>query len=122
MISSVVTPIFYPNSGKGVKQLLYPPSDTRHIHNGEVTEEQLRVVLARNVEARQKLLGLTQEAMEARAGLGQSTVSRILTLGGSATLRSLAALAKALDCQPWELLVDDDATREAALKKILGGR
>src|SRR5690349_5911359 len=82
MISSVVTPSFYPSSGDKSSPMNYPQSDTRLIHNGGVTEEQLRAVLARNVEERQKLLGLTQEAMEARAGLGQSTVSRILTQGG----------------------------------------
>jgi transcriptional regulator with XRE-family HTH domain len=98
-----------------------PPSDIRIRDNVRVAEEQLREVLARNVAARMAKLDLTQEALERRAGLGQSTVSRVLTKGGSATLKSLAALAKALECQAWELLVDDEATREAAMRKILRG-
>ena len=121
MISSLVTPDLYPSSGKRVNTPTYPPSDTRAGNNYPVTEEQLREVLARNVAKRTELLGLTQEAVEERAGMGQSTVSRILTKGGSATLRSLAALARALECQPWELLVDNEATREAAMRKILKG-
>jgi transcriptional regulator with XRE-family HTH domain len=85
-----------------------------------MTEDQLRLVLARNVAERMQKLGLRQEDLEKRAELGQSTVSRILSRGGSATLKSLASMAEALECQPWELLVDDEATREAALRKLLG--
>lgn len=77
--------------------------------------------MARNVKSRMAAAGLTQEQIEERAGLGQSTVSRVLLSGGAATLATIAALARALGCQPWELLVDDDATREAALRKMLGG-
>ena len=121
MISSVVTPALYPSSDGTSSPSSYPPSGTRRGNNYAVTEEQLREVLARNVAKRTELLGLTQEAVEERAGMGQSTVSRILGKGGSATLKSLAALARALECQPWELLVDDEATREAAMRKILKG-
>lgn len=121
MISSLVTHPFYPSSGIQSSPAIYPPSGTRERNNVGVTEEELRAILARNVEARRKLLGLTQEAMEERAKLGQSTVSRIVGQGGSATLKSLAALAKALECLPFELLVDDEATREAYLRKLLKG-
>lgn len=99
---------------------LYPHSVSRFIQNPDV--DNLREILARNLRARMEANPAirTQELLEKKAGLGQATVSRILNCGGAATLDSLAALAQACECQAWELLVDDDATREAAIRKILG--
>lgn len=38
----------------------------------------------------------------------------------SPTIDKVAKLAQALDMQPWELLTDDEAAREAAWKRMLG--
>lgn len=77
--------------------------------------------MARNVRQRMDAKGLSQPDVERLSGLavGQSTVSRLVTGDGSARLDTIAVVAGVLGCQPWELLVDDNATREAAYKKIL---
>ncbi len=62
-----------------------------------------------------------QQKLEDRSGLSQSTVSRILNCHGSATLDSIEALARACNCEPWELLADTEETRAAYIRKALGG-
>lgn len=64
----------------------------------------------------------TQLTLAKRAGVGQSHISRILRQESAATIDVIASLAEALNIQPWELLADSDATRQAALEKMLGGR
>jgi transcriptional regulator with XRE-family HTH domain len=61
----------------------------------------------------------TQQKLAARSGLSQQHVSRILRAEVSAGLEVIGALAKALRCQPWELLVDEEATRQAALERMI---
>ena len=64
---------------------------------------------------------LVQEQIEASSGIGQSSVSRILKGQTAVNLDTIEALARGLGIQAWELLVDDEETREAALRRILGG-
>jgi transcriptional regulator with XRE-family HTH domain len=64
--------------------------------------------------------GWKQPDLETSSKVGQSTISRIKLRQGAATLDAIAKIAGALGVQPWELLVDDDTTREAAYKRILG--
>lgn len=89
--------------------------------NSGVNAIKLRQVLAANLRAAmQKNPAIsTQPKLEAKSGVGQSTISRILKEQGAATLDVIADLAKAVGCQPWELLVDDDETREAALARMI---
>lgn len=81
----------------------------------------LRAVLARNVRRRMAETPSIrrQEMLEEKSGLGQSTVSRVLNCGGAATLDTLEALARAIGCQPWELLVDDDQLREEIVSRFI---
>lgn len=99
-------PRIYPHFGSGIRK------------NFGVDGEQLAKVLARNARKRMDELGI--KAQEKVEGVKQSTLSRVLLADGTPTLRTLAIVAKALDCQAWELLVDEEATREAAYRKILG--
>lgn len=89
-------------------------------NNCGVLGQELRGILSRNVQAKMAERKWEQPDIAKAAQVGQATISRILNCGGAATLDTIAALAGAFDCQPWELLVDGDAAREAAWKKILG--
>lgn len=62
----------------------------------------------------------TQVALGAKAGLSKSTIGYVLAGTNDATIATIAALARALDCEPWELLVQDEATRERAYRTIMG--
>lgn len=83
---------------------------------------QLRQIVARNLRRAMERNPScdTQTALAKRAGIGQSHVSRILRGESAATLDLLAAMAEALNIQPWELLADEEATRQAAIEKMLG--
>lgn len=89
-------------------------------NNCVVDPQQLRDILARNVQRAMDARGWEQPDLERESGVGQSTISRIKLRQGAATLDVIAKLARALKMQPWELLVDDDATREDAYRRILG--
>lgn len=122
MTSSLVILDYYPSLDKNASPDVYPPSGITIRDNLGVTNEELRRVLARNVQARidaDPALQV-QENLEKRSGLGQATISRVLNVGGAATLDTVAALARGIGCQPWELLVDDDATRAEALRRMIG--
>jgi transcriptional regulator with XRE-family HTH domain len=84
----------------------------------------LRQILAKNLErAMEAAPGADRQlTLAKRAGVGQSHISRILRQESAATIDVIAALAEALNIQPWELLADSDSTRQAALEKMLGGR
>lgn len=114
----------YPNSDSDVKRPNYPPSDNRFAHNPGMDKsgQKLPEVLARNVRRyMDKDSSISrQELLEAKSGLGQSTISRVLNAGGAATLDTVEALARAIGCEPWELLIDDDSVRESIVKRYLG--
>lgn len=59
-------------------------------------------------------------ALARKAGVDPSYMSKLMRAQFSCTVDVLAKFAVALGCQPWELLVDSEATRKAAYKKILG--
>lgn len=63
----------------------------------------------------------TQQLLEEKSGLVQATISRVLNCGGDATLATLTALARAIGCEPYELLIDDDSTRRAIVERYLRG-
>lgn len=121
MTSSLVIANYYPTLDKNASGTFYPPPDRAIRDNAGVTNDELREVLARNVQARidaDPALQV-QENLEKRSGLGQATISRVLNSGGAATLDTIAALARGIGCQPWELLVDDEATRAEAMRRML---
>ncbi len=120
MISSLVTPPLYPHVGMKSSPGNYPLRGTRLAHNRGMSKS-LRAVLAANVKARRTELGMGQEDVEEKSGfvVGQSSISRIEKGQTPISLDKLEAVAKALRCHPWELLVDDEAIREAAIRRAL---
>lgn len=122
MTSALSTPAACPNYGRLSTNTCVPPSGRGFRNNGGVTDEELRRVLARNVRERMEknpALG-SYPKLGAASGLGKSTIGHVLACDGAATLDTIAALARAFRCQPWELLADDDSTRREALKRMLG--
>lgn len=63
---------------------------------------------------------LTQTELAKRSGIAQTHISRLLRCTSAATLETVATLATALGMQPWELIVNDEATRASVLHRILG--
>ncbi len=62
----------------------------------------------------------SQPKLAAKAGLGKSTIGYVLSGANDATIATIAALARAFGCEPWELVIDDDNAREAAYRRIMG--
>jgi transcriptional regulator with XRE-family HTH domain len=81
----------------------------------------LREILARNLKNQMEVRGLTQKELEAKSGVAQSHISRILRRDAGATIDRVAEIAGALGCQPWELLANTEATRRAALERMITG-
>jgi len=98
-----------------------PHMDLRMQENGRMEKHLLRQILARNItQAMERKPDVsTQPALAEKAGIAQSHVSRILNCQLGAGLDKLAELSEALDCEPWELLVDEEATRERAIKRMI---
>lgn len=71
----------------------------------------IRAVLQKNIERRQRALEqpLGQRAFAKRFGVGEGTVSRARRGDGNTTLETLAVLAAAYRCEPWELLLPPPA-------------
>lgn len=99
---------------------IYPQAG-KAIHDNDEMAKRLRKVLAENLNSAMQRQSLVQTDIEAKVGIGQSSVSRVLNEQSAVTLDLLEELARAVGMQPWELLVDGEATREQALRAILGG-
>ncbi len=69
-------------------------------------------VLGKAIAERRRQMGLSQERLAYRCGLHQSYISQLENGVKSPTVRSLAAIAHALDTRPSELL--REAEEEAA--------
>lgn len=65
----------------------------------------LRQVVSKNVRARRKALGLSQELLAEATNLTQVHISHIETGAKSATLDTVEKIAKALNVSAYELLV-----------------
>lgn len=91
--------------------------------NAVMGEKEVRQTLARNVADRMyRSPDLdTQKKLSLRSGVAQPHISRILRGASGATIDRVARLARAFRCQPWELLVDTELTRQAALKAMIVG-
>ena len=71
---------------------------------GIVDEAACRELLARNVRRLAQKRGLSVERVADMADVSYSTLWKLLASEHNATLRTLVKLAKALGCQPSELL------------------
>jgi hypothetical protein len=122
MTSLSVTPLACPSLGRE-SRVIYCPQIGRGLPNNcKVTNEALRRALARNVRERMEKDPTLNSGpkLGLRAGLGKSTIQHVLNQDAAATIDTVAALARAFGCQPFELLVDSDAARAEALKRMLG--
>jgi transcriptional regulator with XRE-family HTH domain len=63
-----------------------------------------RKVVARKVRARREKLGLSQEALAERANMHWTYISGVERSKYNVSLDSLVRLAKAVGCEPYELL------------------
>jgi transcriptional regulator with XRE-family HTH domain len=88
--------------------------------NGVMKKDEILQTFADNLAQGMAERGLTQTALQIKSGVAQTHISRLLLCKNSATLETVAALAQALDMQPWELLVDDEATRRSILARMIG--
>lgn len=88
-----------------------------------MAEASARQTLARNIRDRMgRMPDLdTQDKLSAKSGVAQPHISRILRCTSGASIDRIAKLARALGCQPWELLVDTELTRQAALERMIMG-
>lgn len=86
-------------------------------------EKEARQVLARNIADRMQRTDAldTQKKLSMKSGVAQPHISRILRGTTGATIDRIALIARALGCEPWELLVDTELTRQAALRKMIMG-
>lgn len=82
----------------------------------------LREILAANLKNRMDERHMKQGDLALRAGVAQSHISRLSRMESGATIDILASVSEALGCQPWELLIDDDAVRREAVERMLGPR
>lgn len=71
------------------------------------TLRDLKPVVAANLRSLKKYRGMSQDGIAAAAGISQSSVGRAMSGATAADLDTLAGLAKALDVQPWQLLIPD---------------
>lgn len=63
----------------------------------------------------------TGQKVEARCGISQQHVSKLLRGLAAPTLETLELLAKAVGVQPWELLVDNEAIRRQVIERAVNG-
>jgi transcriptional regulator with XRE-family HTH domain len=84
-----------------------------------MTKEALRQALAASVGRLMDEREWTQPELAKEADIAQSHVSRILSGEQSIGLDVIAAVADAFDVEPWELLMDEEATRRSVLERIL---
>lgn len=75
--------------------------------------------VARAMEADPDIETQTKLAGRSGGAFGQQHVGRILKGELSVGLDVLEGLAKAIRCEPWELLVDGEAAQQAAWERII---
>jgi transcriptional regulator with XRE-family HTH domain len=122
MTSALVIPLSCQKNGGNASGNYFQPIGGSFRNNGRVTDAELRLALASNVRARMEADQAlnSHPKLAAKAGIGKSTIGYVLSGSNDATISTVAALARAFGCQPWELLVHDEAAREAAYRRIMG--
>lgn len=122
MTSALVIPEACQNIGRASRENYFQPIGGLIRKNGRVTDAELRQALAANVRKRMEADANlnSQPKLAAKAGIGKSTVGYVLAGENDATVGTIAALARAFSCEPWELLVEDERAREAAWRRLMG--
>ena len=65
----------------------------------------LNYILASNIRSRRMILGISQELLSEMLDVHRNTISLLETGKRGISLELLAAIAKALNCQAYELLI-----------------
>lgn len=84
------------------RRIMTRPSQSRGVES-----EKLLRRLAANTRALRRICGMTQEELAHSASLAPRHLQKIEAGQVNVTLRTIAALASALDCQPAQLLEED---------------
>lgn len=122
MTSALVIPVACQKSGRASSDFYSRQIGSPIRNNGGVTNAELRHALASNVRRRMEADESlnSQPKLAVKAGIGKSTVGYVLAGENDATVATIAALARAFGCEPWELLVADEKAREAAWRRLMG--
>jgi uncharacterized protein YerC len=117
MTSAPVIPSHFPDSERYVKPHHFPHSEITSAQNPFVDKTSKNVVeaLADNVKRRMAESGLSGPTIYAKTGVSVGTLSRITNEGVATGIDNVERLAEIFGCEPWELLVPDDETREAII-------
>lgn len=65
----------------------------------------LNYILASNIRSRRMILGISQESLSEMLDVHRNTISLLETGKRGISLELLAAIAKVLNCQAYELLI-----------------
>jgi transcriptional regulator with XRE-family HTH domain len=101
------------------------PGKIRHIEssfreNVDMSNDgQIGQVLAHNLRRAMERLEITQAEVAARGGLHPSQVSETLNFVSSPTIETAEKMARGVGMQLWELLVDNNAIRERAIRRYV---
>jgi transcriptional regulator with XRE-family HTH domain len=87
-------------------------------NNSRMAKSDIKQILAQNIE---RFNRSSQAKLADRAGMSKSHLSEVMRGISVPTIEIVAQLAEALGRQPWELLADSTATRNAALAKMILG-
>jgi ribosome-binding protein aMBF1 (putative translation factor) len=96
-------------------------SDVSLGKNERMKKADIQQLFGRNLEEAMRRRGINQQRLGELSGLSPSHISEARRGISSPTLETLNALAHALQMQPWELLADDEATREDYIRRALQG-
>jgi transcriptional regulator with XRE-family HTH domain len=99
-----------------------PHTDTGIRDNLRMDKYKMRQIVGANIERARKAVGLeTQPQLAKKAKIGQSSISRIENCESSPTVDMLVQIGNAVGLEPWELLANDEATRETIIRKMIMG-
>lgn len=109
--------VLYPETDMDVN----PHTDTSLTNNSCMAtpplKKRLIQIVKDNVKRRVDAVG--QKPFAKRAGVGQSTVSRVLNGRQDITTGRLEMLARGAGCQPFELLIDGEEMRREIVERFL---
>lgn len=106
---------------KGGKRLfLFPHNVSAFAQNSGVDE--IHRIFVDNIRRLIESSGLgSQKALAIKAQMSGGFLSEILRGETSPSLKTVDKMAEALGVQPWELLADSEATRRAAIERMVLG-
>jgi hypothetical protein len=121
MTSAFVIPLPCHNIGSNASGNYFQPIGRTFRNNGRVTDAELRQAVARNVQARMDADPDLKSSVKlaARSGVSKSAINYVLAADNDCTIATIAGLARAFRCQPWELMVADEDDRAAGWRRLM---